>query len=435
MDRSSSNSDILTSSGQKSLSHQSQSLRRVNLQQASQNTQENDITKQRDNTTEIKGVKTDRRYKVKENENSENYNAQNTPSAQNIGKAKEKTMLIEGAQSVKKDGQIKNNAVLTERPVNIALENKSLSSRRPDDIKRKQKISIEDQSQKSFDKSLDESSFVTTPKRDPLAIAMNLKKLQKYSVKQLLHVSKSKICFGKNMPGQIVEEPLDIVNKTNQNLVVQIELDSENHEFRDTEEYVYSIRRSHLYDFNDKHYLIMAPFSSASFKVTLKVPGVKRDCNNNGFANISIKGLKEHIKVALESKIKVPKVTCPKSLFNQNAKLDIIKLAAKEGKKQDYKLPFKNEGDTPVTLEFSFHNPGEAYKGETAECSIYPQTVTIQPNSSSMLNFSAKVGQIRLRDKRTSHHKEKGVCAKKVLLGKVKDTNLIYSYYFCIETY
>jgi len=269
-----------------------------------------------------------------------------------------------------------------------------------------------------------------------LAMAMNLKKLQKYSVKQLLHVSKAKISFGNGLPGQIVEESLDIVNKTNQNLIVHITLDCDNHEFRDTEEYVYSIRRSHLYDFNDKHYLIMAPFSSASFKVTLKVPNVKKEGDNNGSADISIKGLKESLKVLLESKIKVPKVICPKALHHKSAKLDIIKLAAKEGKKQEYKLPFKNEGDVPITLEFSFHNPGEAYKGETVDCSVYPQTVTIQPNSSSLLNFSAKVGQqIRVKDRKDSHHKGKGVCAKKVLLGKVKDTNLIYSYYFCIETY
>lgn len=393
------------------------SLVKFSSQQACQGMSNDDTTAQRKNVMEIKQTKTERRHRTRDNENSENIQNENTnvPSEKRAI-PKEKNMLLDMRQSVKKSLGIRSNGILTERNPNIGF-----------DSNRSQKDS-EHQNIKS------QTNTPLATNKDPLTAAMNLKKLQKYTVKQLLHISKSKINFGNNMPGQIKEESLDIVNKTNQDLVVQIVLDSENQEFKTTEEYVYSIRRNHLYDFNDKHYLIMAPFSSASFKVTLKVPDVKKECDNSGYADISIQGLKTSFKVVLESKIKIPRVVCPKSLYHQNAKLNIIKLAAKEGKKHEYKLPFKNEGDTPVTMEFFFHNPGEAYKGAKIDCSVYPQTQTIQPNSSIFLNFSAKVSRTGA-GKEKKHKEKERLCAKKVLLGKVRDTNLIYSFYFCIETY
>ena len=91
----------------------------------------------------------------------------------------------------------------------------------------------------------------------------------------LVHVSRKEANFGTNMPGQIVEEALEVVNKSGENLVVEILIDCLNEELQDTDEYVYSIRRSHAYDYNDKHYLIMAPYSSASFRLALKVPAIK----------------------------------------------------------------------------------------------------------------------------------------------------------------
>jgi len=442
MDQSSSTPNTLPPCDQQNVlfnAANSQNLKSMttSVQHIRQNPQENDRQRLRNGLTEAKGTKVDRRNRQRGNENSENRQDSGSLGARSTEKIlKDKLMQMENEQNLKRGTQLRTNGILTERPVNVNIDNQnsrvSSVSQNFEENQTKRPLN----SKGSNQKIQDENTASLIAKKDPLTHAMKLRKLQKYSVKQLLHISKSKINFGKAMPGQIHEESLDIVNKTNQDFVVQIALDCENHEFQDTEEYVFSIRRSHLYDFNDKHYLIMAAYSSASFKITLKAPNVNKECDNKGYADISIQGLRDSFKVVLESTIKVPRVVCPKSLYHQGVKCSMIKLAAKEGKKQEYKLPFRNEGDLPLTVEFSFHNPTQNNQDDaTMDCSVYPQVLTLQPNGTGFLNFSTRIGQPRLKDRKPSGKKEQGCYARKVLLGKVKDTNLFYSYFFWVETY
>jgi len=158
-------------------------------------------------------------------------------------------------------------------------------------------------------------------------------KSSKLSLNEIVSISTQRINFGVGMPGKIVEESLDITNKTNEDIVVQIFVDCLNPEFKESEEYIYSIRRSHLYDYNDKHYLIMSPYSSASFRITLKIPNVKQEIDILGDVKIGVRGVKGVNKIGLSSRVIVPRVICPKELFSTDIKCNIIKLAIKQGKK------------------------------------------------------------------------------------------------------
>jgi len=55
------------------------------------------------------------------------------------------------------------------------------------------------------------------------------------------------------LPGNIFEESLDLFNKTNDSLVVKIFVTCTNPEFDDYDEYIYSIRKSASYDYNEKY--------------------------------------------------------------------------------------------------------------------------------------------------------------------------------------
>jgi len=306
-----------------------------------------------------------------------------------------------------------------------------LSERQTNIIEESHQITQEDHSKQSKElgqRGRNENNIASILKKDQLDQIINQRKLQKYTVKQLIHISKSIIDFGNIFPGQIMEESLDIVNKTNQNLVVEIGLGCENPDFYDTDEYVYSIRRSHLYEFNDKHYLVMAPYSSASFKVTLKAPNVKKSCNNKGFVDIAIQGLKSSHKIVLESNIKVPKVTCPKALYHRGSGCKMVRLAVKEGKKQECKLPLKNESDIPVTIDFSFYN-NEEIGSDNVDCCVSPGTLIIPANGTGYINFVVRTKKTDRSQNENKKHE------KRIVLGKIKDTNLIYSFFFCIETY
>jgi len=291
-----------------------------------------------------------------------------------------------------------------------------------------------DEHTKASQNAHNENNSTVMRHSNPGRNSSQIRRLHKYSVEQLLHISTSNIDFGAIFPGQVVDESLEIVNKTNQNLVVEIYLNCENPDFEDTEEYVYSIRRSHLYDFNDKHYLIMTPYSSASFKVTLKGPCAKKTCDNKGSMDIFIQGIESSFRVQLESKIAVPKVFCPKALFHRQTGCDIINLIAKEGRKSEFKLPIKNTSDIPVSLELSFYSSNQEDDDPSMYCCVYPEMMNISEGGTSIMTFIARSRNIVSEDKDDSLEVKKK-SYKKVVLARVGDTSLVYTFFVNVEIY
>jgi hypothetical protein len=227
------------------------------------------------------------------------------------------------------------------------------------------------------------------------------------------------------LPGQIVEEALEIVNRSNENLVVEILIDCLNEELQDTDEYVYSIRRSHAYDYNDKHYLIMSPYSSASFRLALKVPSLKLTDDIRGQARISIQGVPSKISLMMNSGITIPRVFCPRELYYKPLKTNIVKVAIKQGKKLETKIPLKNTGDVALTLDLEFHKSKETM-GSKFDLYVYPTSVTIPPGGLSIVTLMLKS---------TGGYKDTKELLKRVLIGKARDSALTYSFFLWIETY
>ena len=270
------------------------------------------------------------------------------------------------------------------------------------------------------------SSHIPQQQSPQEAIKTKLKQ-PNYSIQDLIYVSTSKIDFETVLPGQVLESTLDIVNKTNKNIVVQIFVDCENPEFRDTKQYVYSIRRSHLLDFNDQHCLIMTPRSSASFHVTLKAPEVKKACKILGQIEVSILNFSGQYNVKLESTLAIPKIICPKSLFHLPSRCSIINFAFKKGAKMEFKLPLLFEGNLPMTVEFSFYDDHPIQdSGFSFSCSVSPKILTIceQEEESRSVNIIAK--------KRGTGQSQ---YIKKILVARIMETSLIYSFLLSFELY
>jgi hypothetical protein len=267
------------------------------------------------------------------------------------------------------------------------------------------------------------------------ASPLQQKNLSKYTVEDLLQISKRDISFGVRMPGQIVEESLDIVNKSGHDFVVQIIVTCLNDDLQNTEEYVYSVRRSHLYEYNDKHFLIMAPYSCAGFKFALKIPNLRLGGNVIGQAEVSIQGVSGSYVLDFTSRVSIPKVFCPKELHFAGLNYNIIKLAVKEGKKQDHKIPLRNNGEVPVSMELEFYEPKDAQgKTERAyfDCLVHPNTITINPNSTALVTVMVKPWKM-LMPLKGGLEKSKG--SRKILIGRVRDSAVVYSFVFWIEIY
>ncbi len=57
-----------------------------------------------------------------------------------------------------------------------------------------------------------------------------------------------------------------------------------NPEYDDHDEYVYSVRKTSAYDYNEKYIVLIPPLKSISFKIALKVPNTFEKSSLNGMA-------------------------------------------------------------------------------------------------------------------------------------------------------
>ena len=63
----------------------------------------------------------------------------------------------------------------------------------------------------------------------------------------------------------------------NESLIIKILVSCLNPELEDHDEYVYSVRKTTAYDYNEKFIVMIPPYKSIMFKIALKVPNIK-DC-------------------------------------------------------------------------------------------------------------------------------------------------------------
>lgn len=249
------------------------------------------------------------------------------------------------------------------------------------------------------------------------------------TINDLLYISKTTINYGETLPGQILEESLELANKSDENVVVQILVECLNSELADTDEYVFAIRRSHSSDYNDKHFIIMSPYSSAHFKLALKTPSIRMKDTIKAETIFSIQGMQDNTKIQMECKQVIPKIVCPKELYSNQMKCKVIKLVMKGNKKAESRIPIKNLSDTQVTLDFEFFKP----KDETSfayDCLCSPSYLNINGNSLGVLNIAIKpsANMSYINDGKSAPKS-----FTRVLTARCRDTSLIYSFVFSVD--
>jgi len=369
-----------------------------------------------------------------------------TPAPEGTEEVREPLRELSGQseQSNEKLGEYVNKVLekLLQQKDSIAkldsiLDKKSLKSSQVEELIREldentnESISTEG-SDDSDDGSKENLSPIVSPKLEASperisASSPSQKVAPKFKLEDVLEISKKTINFGTRFPGQIVEEQLDIVNRSKHDFVVQIFVNCVNEELDNSDEYVFSVRRTHLYDYNDKHYLIMAPYSSASFKFALKVPNMKIVGSIQGEVKVGIQGQDDFHHIDLQGSVTIPKVFCPKELTCRGLDYKVVKLAIKEGKKQEMKIPIRNNGDVPVTLELEFYEPQDVQKKDKFDVMVHPNVITVNPNSTAIANILVKP------HKGATGLKEKPF--RKILTARVRDSALVYSIVFWIEFY
>lgn len=94
------------------------------------------------------------------------------------------------------------------------------------------------------------------------------------------------IIFQSGLPGQILEEGFEVYNKVNEEIKYKVHLQIDNQEFSELEEYVFSMRRTGGYDYNDKYLIIQSPWVKSTYKVAVKIPNISQERRITGTLEI-----------------------------------------------------------------------------------------------------------------------------------------------------
>ena len=253
-------------------------------------------------------------------------------------------------------------------------------------------------------------------------------------IQDLVEVNRKNIDFGVQLPGKIVEESLQIINKSDQTLTIETYISCQNPELQDTLEYVYSIRNTSNYDYNERHSFTVGPHSLVSFKVALNVPASKSVSNEiQGQVRVITPNCQGELRVALKCNTIIPKVFCPKQLYSTVLRQNLINLAIESTKTQERKLPIKNDSDVEVTLELSFYTPPGVFANEGCEISITPKVLTIPARGKATVTIVVKPLQQDLKNPVVESPKKKAV--QRVLIAKAQNSSVFYSFLLRIETF
>jgi len=255
----------------------------------------------------------------------------------------------------------------------------------------------------------------------------NKKKPMPYDIKSFVTVSKSTIKYGNVLPGYIMEDDLEIQNKSSQSLSIKVCVVCHNSELDEHDEYIYSVRKLNIYDYNEKIVSVLPPHNSLKYKIALKVPNLKTGCDLNGSVIVSVQGLESNITIPIVSLVEIPDIFCPKEIFDKANTCSIIKFALKRGKKQDCKIPFKNNSGYNVTMEFEFIEPQGKKNGY--DLLTYPSTVNLGANGIGILNVILKPTLNAPQDTQNDNE------IRRVLLAKIKNSSMIYYFPLSIEIY
>ena len=196
-------------------------------------------------------------------------------------------------------------------------------------------------------------------------------------------------------------------------------------EFNELDEYVYSIRKSNQLEYNDIFVTVIPPKGKLSLKMALKAPNLKIKSVIEGKISIYLKNVNDTHSVKIQSNFIIPELICLKELFSQEFNCNFIKLAAKKGKnKEIFKVFFKTPQINIINIDFDLI---EIEKDDNFKCEVFHNSCSNTKNNNIMFLFV-----IFLQKNNNSYANNK---FKYIILGKIKNSTVIFNFPLQIELY
>ncbi|EAR94666.1 hypothetical protein TTHERM_00046700 (macronuclear) [Tetrahymena thermophila SB210] len=273
------------------------------------------------------------------------------------------------------------------------------------------------------------------------------KNQQVYShVNEILQLSIDSVKFGVVFPGNIFEEQVQIVNKTNETVFIKVVGLCLNPEFDSHGEYVYSIRKTINYDYNEKLMFSIPGYQSIKVHIALKVPNINEEKIIKGSFAVTVNGYDSYISIPITSTVEIPKIVCTRQLFHASRSSKVIKLAIRRGKKSDCKIPFKNTYSYTLQLEPFWLSDQTNQQHVTNlqdgsicpfQLNLSPQVITVQPKSLFMINLLLRPNQHfkDYNERRMMTGDKTPLHIKNVLIFRIVNSSLLFHYPVSLEVY
>lgn len=276
--------------------------------------------------------------------------------------------------------------------------------------------------------------------------------MRENGIANLIEVDTNYLNFGIFYPGKIFKCNLALTNITEHTHIITVNFDNTSTEFEESELPNHNLPEGINYPIpnsepinNCWHFMLspttktfdksfsasLSPHETVQFGVVIKSPCINRPQKFFSLIKVSLseedimsqlldKG-KDSLVVLSEAEVITPKLECCKELIHDPTGLKIVPLVIKcDSAIQRLRVPFKNAGSKDLELILNvlrYPVPDECSE-PLAVCRCLPNTVKI---SSGSINFiSICVSQIT---KEVQGRRE-----QKILIAKVKDTLMMYSY-------
>jgi hypothetical protein len=123
------------------------------------------------------------------------------------------------------------------------------------------------------------------------------------SITEIIQVSRTVVNYRQLFPGEIAEENLEVTNCSGSEIKYKVHIICQNEELASLEEYVFSMRKTGGYDYNDKYLITQSPSVKSCYKIALKVPNFRTKEILNGRIEIFSDEVKGKISIPLSSTV------------------------------------------------------------------------------------------------------------------------------------
>jgi hypothetical protein len=236
-------------------------------------------------------------------------------------------------------------------------------------------------------------------------------------IEELMAASLPSVNFGDCVCGTVHERKLGIIMLTGQEqpriITIRILFDDES--LTELPEYIFGVRKENTCEYFDEYKFKAMQKGFYNFVVGVKTP-MRVDYPVSGRLELALEGTKNVITIPLQQVPRMPEIKCSRELVSEEG-IRLIKLGVmKNRSRKEVKLAFKSTENLTLNLLVELVGLGGQ---NDAEVDVKPKSLQVGGKGIFLLSFIANG---------PSEMENKAVCARRILVVRVKDTKIHFHF-------